>query len=171
MVGYDQGNKDGIDNLTIKSPGGTVDSGVLPGSGAGGSPLTGNGDVNSNSDQSGKTSGSNTGNKPGMTGQPGHQMDRDGRIRGLNYIVVERFDSDEAWKVKDFLEENGVDVWVLPDNNKSSLLQVIASEGFDGWASNARAQALDRRLDQLGRAWKSKYGGSKDFSKRLPQKY
>lgn len=95
-------------------------------------------------------------------------LDRDTRRAGLNYIIVERFDPAEAWAVKEFLKRNGIDVLVLADNNPA-LLQVVTAEGFQGWASNAAAQTLDKRLGELGRQWKSREGGSKDFSKRLPQ--
>ena len=98
------------------------------------------------------------------------QLDRDTRQRGLNYIIVERFDPAEAWAVKEFLRRNGIDVLVLRDNNPA-LLQVVTAEGFQGWISNTAAQALDKRLEALGRQWKSREGGTKDFSQKLPKKY
>ncbi len=96
--------------------------------------------------------------------------DRDTRRAGLNYIIVERFEPAEAWAVKEFLKRHGIDVLVLRDNNPS-LLQVVTAEGFQGWNSNAAAQALNRRLEELGRQWKTREGGSKDFSQRLPKKH
>lgn len=104
--------------------------------------------------------------QPAPTGR--RVLDRDTRRSGLNYVVVERFDPAEAWAVKEFLKRNGIDVLVLADNNPA-LLQVVTAEGFQGWASNTAAQALDKRLGDLGRQWKAREGGSKDFSKRLPQ--
>jgi len=94
--------------------------------------------------------------------------DRDTRQAGLNYIIIERFEPDEAWAVKEFLKRNGIDVLVLRDNNPA-LLQVVTAEGFRGWSSNPAAQALDRKLEQLGRQWRSRERGSKDFSLKLAQ--
>lgn len=97
-------------------------------------------------------------------------LDRDTRRPGLNYIIVERFEPAEAWAVKEFLKRHGIDVLVLKDKNPA-LLQVVTAEGFQGWNSNAAAQALNRRLEDLGRQWKSREGGSKDFSQRLAKKH
>lgn len=114
------------------------------------------------------------GNNPGPTANPGpttpgrRTLDRDTRQAGLNYIIIERFEPDEAWAVKEFLKRNGIDVLVLKDNNPA-LLQVVTAEGFRGWSSNAAAQALDLKLEQLGRQWRSRERGSKDFSLKLAQ--
>ena len=105
---------------------------------------------------------------PGPTAPGRRPLDRDTRQAGLNYIVIERFEPDEAWAVKEFLKRNGIDVLVLKDNNPA-LLQVVTAEGFRGWSSNSAAQALDKRLEQLGRQWKSRERGSKDFSLKLAQ--
>jgi len=105
---------------------------------------------------------------PGPT-MPGRRtLDRDTRQAGLNYIIIERFEPDEAWAVKEFLKRNGIDVLVLKDNNPA-LLQVVTAEGFRGWSSNAAAQALDQKLERLGRQWRSRERGSKDFSLKLAQ--
>lgn len=106
------------------------------------------------------------------SGAPGgspRSLDVDTRQSGLNYIIIERFPAEEAWSVREFLARNGIDVLILPDNNPS-LLQVVTRQGFSGWASNDQAQAMDRRLGQLGRQWKDRESGSKDFSRRLARK-
>lgn len=105
---------------------------------------------------------------PGTTAPGRRTLDRDTRQAGLNYIIIERFEPDEAWAVKEFLKRNGIDVLVLKDNNPA-LLQVVTAEGFRGWSSNSAAQALDQRLEQLGRQWRSRERGSKDFSLKLAQ--
>lgn len=97
-------------------------------------------------------------------------LERDTRIRGLNYIVVEQFETDEAYKVAAFLRERGVDVMLLPTNNPR-LLRVVTRTGFDGWGSNAEAQSLHQRIKDLGRTWKRQADGTKDFSQSFPQKY
>lgn len=112
------------------------------------------------------------GNPAGSTPPPGpggRTLDRDTRQAGLNYIIVERFEPDEAWAVKEFLKRNGIDVLILRDNNPA-LLQVVTAEGFRGWSTNTAAQALDRKLEQLGREWKARGNGTKDFSQRLAKR-
>ena len=109
-------------------------------------------------------------NRPQQAAAGGRMLDRDIRQAGLNYIVVERFDPEEAWAVKDFLKDNGIDAIVLATNNPA-LLQVIVAEGFQGWLSNAKAQETNNRLDRLGREWKTRHGGTKDFALRMPAKH
>lgn len=106
---------------------------------------------------------------PTLRGSSDRKLDVDNRMSGLNYIIVERFSPDEAWAAKEFLQRAGIDVMVLPDNNPN-LLQLVSRQGFNGWSSNTEAQALDRRLEELGRMWKNRESGSKDFSKRLARR-
>ncbi|MCC6908625.1 MAG: hypothetical protein IT430_11830 [Phycisphaerales bacterium] len=107
---------------------------------------------------------------PAPTGLGGRALDRDTRQAGLNYIIVERFDPAEAWAVKEFLKRNGVDALVLADNNPS-LLQVVTAQGFKGWQTDSAAQALYRRIQQLGQQWKAREGGSKDFSQSFAKRH
>jgi len=85
----------------------------------------------------------------------------DTRIPGLNYLIVEQFDAKEADKVADFLSGQGIDAMVLPTKNRG-LYQVIARKGFEGSELDARTE-FERRVVRLGKDWKSKQGGSKNF--------
>lgn len=97
-------------------------------------------------------------------------LERDTRIRGLNYLIVEQFDREEAVGVANFLRDQGVDVMLLPTNNPR-LLKVVTRTGFDGWGSNPEAQSLHQKIRDLGRIWKRQQDGSKDFSQSFPEKY
>lgn len=156
----DQGNQLPINDPTLNGDGGS-----MPELG-GGSPVenrnTAPNPANGGASQPAVNPGPTTPRKP--------TLDRDTRQVGLNYIIIERFEPDEAFAVKEFLKRNGIDVLVLKDNNPA-LLQVVTAEGFRGWSSNAAAQALDKKLEQLGQQWRSREKGSKDFSLRLPKRH
>lgn len=99
-----------------------------------------------------------------------YARDDDSRIQGLNYIIVERFEPDEADRVADFLESKGIDVMVLRDNNPA-LRMVVTQQGFEGWISNEASQSLLERIKRLGREWKSQHGGKKNFDGAYGKKY
>lgn len=91
--------------------------------------------------------------------KPGRNEDT--RVAGLNYLIIEQFDRTEADKVSDFLIGQGIDVMVLPAKNPG-LYQVIARRGIEGPAGDEREE-FERRVVRLGKDWKSKHGGSKNF--------
>lgn len=94
----------------------------------------------------------------------------DTRVPGLNYIIVERFAPQEADLVADFLAGYGIDVIVLPANNRN-LREVIVRQGYNGWLSNTAGQQMFSRIKDLGREWRSRYKGSKNFDKALAKKF
>jgi len=94
----------------------------------------------------------------------------DTRVPGLNYIIVERFSLQEADLVADFLAGHGIDVMVLPANNRN-LREVIVRQGYNGWLSNAAGQQMFSRIKDLGREWRSRQNGSKNFDKALAKKF
>lgn len=94
----------------------------------------------------------------------GAARDEDTRESGLNYIIVEQFDPEEADAVAEFLLARGIDVMVLPTNNRN-LRMVVVREGYRGWSSNQAGQAMLRKIRDLGRIWASNGQGSKNFSK------
>ena len=103
-------------------------------------------------------------------GVPTLDRTQDTRQRGLNYIIVERFSTDEANRVADYLSGQGIDAMVLPTNNRH-LRQVVVRQGFAGWSSNREGLALLSRIKQLGREWKARHGGTKNFDQAYGNKY
>ncbi len=96
---------------------------------------------------------------------------RDSRQSGLNYIIVERFDRDEAERVANFLRTKGIDVMILPANNNRSLWQVLVRQGFEGWLSNREAQRTLERVKRHGQEWLRLHSGSKDFEQAFGKKF
>lgn len=166
-VGQSQGYKQAHEEISTRrtpttdpsrEPTGTS----LDGSGDGGSPTSNTGLENLGAIQQDPVPGPAAGDADPPREQP-QTPDRneDTRVPGLNYLIVEQFDAKEADKVADFLSGQGIDVMVLPTKNRG-LYQVIARKGFEGSELDARTE-FERRVVRLGKDWKSKQGGSKNF--------
>lgn len=177
FVGVSRGRQQGLASLQQSGEQPPIDDPTLHAGGA--NPGPGNSSSGASQQQPRGGSPSNAG-QGALTNQPdpgpapagpgGRPLDRDTRQAGLNYIIVERFDPAEAWAVKEFLKRNGIDALVLADNNPS-LLQVVTAQGFKGWQTDSAAQALYRKIQQLGQQWKAREGGSKDFSQSFAKRH
>lgn len=116
------------------------------------------------------------GNRQAATDRPANQsaasssLTADTRQSGLNYIIVEQFPADEAVKVAEYLIRSGIDAMVLPANDRS-LRRVLVRQGFVGWRSNEEGQQTLDAVRRLGWAWRSRYGGSKDFEQAYVEKF
>ncbi|NOG54338.1 MAG: hypothetical protein HND57_08415 [Planctomycetes bacterium] len=107
-------------------------------------------------------SGSGAASRSGNQAAPAASITTDTRENGYNYIIVEQFPADEASRVADYLIRNGIDVMILPANDRS-LRRVVVRQGYLGWRSNQEGQQTLDSVRRLGWAWRSRHGGSKDF--------
>jgi len=100
--------------------------------------------------------GSPAGENPtGPTGRDAAGPAADPRAVGLNYFIVARRRPPDARKLADFLEQQGgVETYVDPLDNGYSLIWVV-DRGFRADELGSEAyNAFQRRLRELGRAWK-----------------
>lgn len=99
--------------------------------------------------------------------------ENDPREAGLNYFRLETVPSngrEEGRAAVRFLRQNGVDAALIPIKNGNSL-KLVALRGFESPYSDQAAQQFKRKLESLGRAWKTQHDGSSDWMDMYPEKY
>lgn len=93
---------------------------------------------------------------------------KDTRVKGLNYIIIEQFSSEEAVRVAEFLKKNNINVMLLKTNDRE-LLQVVAKQGIPGSRYSTDGVRLKQQIQLLGKDWKNQYGGTKNFDQAYGQ--
>lgn len=86
----------------------------------------------------------------------------DPRQRGLNYWVVARTSAEEAARLAPFVQSNGLEVAVVPDNNPR-FVRVVAIPGVTEGRSSETARRQEARIKSIGKLWKNAARGNRDF--------
>jgi hypothetical protein len=90
------------------------------------------------------------------------------RARGLSYFVLATTNRDGGKRLADFCRRNGLEAYVVPDNDKRFHL-VIALPGFDPkLRSSADVKALEARIHQIGDRWKQTERGATNLRDAYP---
>lgn len=96
----------------------------------------------------------------------------DPRQPGLNYLIAATLDRADSEKAASFLSERGLEIAVVPVDNRGSQWWVIVLSGVEGKdLSSARAKGLETRLEQLGRIYKDDFKGPTTFNEPWWKKY
>ena len=101
-------------------------------------------------------------------------LTEDTRQQGLFYLVLATYPEQEARELAAFLARNGVETMLLSRDNDQFL--VVARRGFtteQRFSENVESAFTDykRRLQQLGRIWKSQNNGPTDLSTMNAHEY
>lgn len=89
----------------------------------------------------------------------------DPRQLGLNYLVAATLPPDEAEKAAAFLASRGLEVAVVPRDNRSSQREVVVLRGFAaGTINGPEALELQERLRELGREYRRELRGPAIFA-------
>lgn len=93
----------------------------------------------------------------------------DPRLPGLNYFVIAHATAETAPDLAAFCRGQGLEAHVVADHN-GVLRKVIVTPGYaDGARRSESVQVLERRIRDVGLAWKSHRRGNADFSGAYPE--
>lgn len=115
--------------------------------------------------------------EPSPSGRPGRvtmvrQPADDPRGAGKNYLVAAQLAPEEAEKAANFLASRGLEIAVVPVDNRSLNWHVVVVQGFGpGDWYGPGGKRLERDLQALGRQYKRDHKGPVDFSDAWWQKY
>ncbi|MDX2115958.1 MAG: hypothetical protein SFZ24_10135 [Planctomycetota bacterium] len=89
----------------------------------------------------------------------------DPRQPGLNYLIAATLPTDEAEKAADFLSSSGLEIALVPADNRPSLRWVVVLRGVAAKdLGGPTARALEQRLQDLGREYKQVHRGPTVFN-------
>lgn len=112
-----------------------------------------------------------------LSGRPGRvtvvrQPGDDPREGGKNYLVAAQLALEEAQKAANFLAARGLEIAVVPVDNRSLTWHVVVVQGFGpGDWYGPGGKRLERDLQALGRQYKRDLKGPVDFSDAWWQKF
>lgn len=110
-------------------------------------------------------------------GRPGRvtivrQPNDDPREAGKNYLVAAQLSMEEAEKAANFLATNGLEIAVVPVDNRALNWHIVVVQGFgSGDWYGPGGKRLERDLQALGRQYKRDQKGPVDFSDAWWQKF
>ena len=117
------------------------------------------------------TSGS-TASRPSTTPARPSATDNKGdpRIKGERYFVLAHPSSDRASEMVEFCRANGLDAYLVPDDN-ALLRKVIVLPGYKDASqkSSPEIKALEAKIRSVGEKWKKLARGNKDFGDAYPE--
>ena len=117
------------------------------------------------------TSGSTT-SRPSTTPARPSATDNKGdpRIKGERYFVLAHPSSDRASEMVEFCRANGLDAYLVPDDN-ALLRKVIVLPGYKDASqkSSPDIKALEAKIRSVGEKWKKLARGNKDFGDAYPE--
>lgn len=96
----------------------------------------------------------------------------DPRQTGLNYLVIAQLSREESERAANFLSSKGLEIAVVPVDNRSSTWHVVVVRGFgsDEWYG-PDGKRLERDVQALGREYRRDHRGPVDFSDAWWQKF
>jgi hypothetical protein len=94
----------------------------------------------------------------------------DPRVKGVKYYVLAHPSSDRASEMVEFCRENGLEAFLVPDDN-ALLRKIIVLPGYrDASEKNSpEIKALEAKIRSVGDKWKRSSRGNKDFSDAYPE--
>jgi cell division septation protein DedD len=94
----------------------------------------------------------------------------DPRIKGERYFVLAHPSSDRASEMVEFCRANGLDAYLVPDDN-ALLRKVIVLPGYKDASqkSSPEIKALEAKIRSVGEKWKKQARGNKDFGDAYPE--
>jgi hypothetical protein len=94
----------------------------------------------------------------------------DPRIKGERYFVLAHPSSDRASEMVEFCRANGLDAYLVPDDN-ALLRKVIVLPGYKDASqkSSPDIKALEAKIRSVGEKWKKLARGNKDFGDAYPE--
>ena len=117
------------------------------------------------------TSGATSPRQPNAPARPGATDNKgDPRIKGERYFVLAHPSSDRASEMVEFCRANGLDAYLVPDDN-ALLRKVIVLPGYKDASqkSSPEIKALEAKIRSVGEKWKKLARGNKDFGDAYPE--
>jgi hypothetical protein len=93
----------------------------------------------------------------------------DPRVKGMFYFVVGHPSSDRAAGMLKFCKDEGLDAYLVPDENALSR-KIIVLPGYRDLSekSSSEIKALEAKIKRVGKKWKGDKPGNKDFDDAYP---
>ena len=119
---------------------------------------------------SGAGANSGTARKPGPGDRTATDNTSDPRVKGVRYFVLAHPSSERAAEMVEFCRENGLEAFLVPDDN-ALLRKIIVLPGYrDASEKNSpEIKALEAKIRSVGDKWKRSARGNKDFSDAYPE--
>lgn len=94
----------------------------------------------------------------------------DPRTKGTRYFVLAHPSSERAAEMVEFCRENGLEAFLVPDDN-ALLRKIIVLPGYrDASEKNSpEIKALEAKIRSVGDKWRRSSRGNKDFSDAYPE--
>lgn len=101
----------------------------------------------------------------GAKSAPAADNNGDPRQKGYRYYVLAHPSSERAGSMVEFCRANGLDAYLVPDDN-ALLRKIIVLPGYkDASEKNSpEIKALEANIRRVGEKWKAAARGNKDFS-------
>lgn len=114
--------------------------------------------------------GPSGGRKSGAVDRPATDNTADPRTKGTRYFVLAHPSSERAAEMVEFCRENGLEAFLVPDDN-ALLRKIIVLPGYrDASEKNSpEIKALEAKIRSVGDKWKRSSRGNKDFSDAYPE--
>ena len=108
--------------------------------------------------------------KPGGTERPATDNNGDPRVKGDRYFVLAHPSSERASEMVDFCRLNGLDAYLVPDDN-ALLRKIIVLPGYRDASekSSPEIKNLEAKIRSVGDKWKRASRGNKDFGDAYPE--
>lgn len=93
----------------------------------------------------------------------------DPRVKGMYYFVVGHPSSDRAVGMLKFCRDDGLDAYLVPDQNALSR-KIIVLPGYrdPSERSSPEIKTLEAKIKLVGKKWKADKRGNKDFDDAYP---
>ena len=97
---------------------------------------------------------------------------KDPRVKGERYFVVAHPSSERAAEMVDFCRQNGLDAYLVPDDN-ALIRKIIVLPGYRDASekSSPEMKDLEAKIKSVGDKWKRSSRGNKDFADAYPELY
>ena len=94
----------------------------------------------------------------------------DPRVKGERYFVLAHPSSERAPEMLDFCRLNGLDAYLVPDDN-ALLRKIIVLPGYRDASdkSSPEIKNLEAKIRSVGDKWKRASRGNKDFGDAYPE--
>ena len=108
--------------------------------------------------------------RTGSADRPATDNTADPRVKGTRYFVLAHPSSERAAEMVEFCRENGLEAFLVPDDN-ALLRKIIVLPGYrDASEKNSpEIKALEAKIRSVGDKWKRSSRGNKDFSDAYPE--
>lgn len=111
---------------------------------------------------------------PGSSGHPSFSADNknDPRVKSFKYFVLAHPATDRAPGMVEFCRANGLDAYLVPDDN-AMLRKIVVLPGYrdSSEKSSEPIRKLEAEIRRVGEKWKNAARGNKDFSDAYPEMY